>query len=284
MTISFEEFLAQFGAQNGGSSSAVPFLTGATEAYQVPVNTSSLAGIATASAGGAQAQMPVTATPDSIAIPASESANGQNVSWAALPAYWRQNDRQQYAWLMEQLKAGGFQSWDEFLGEAGYSGKPVWDALAGAVESNAPFYDANAGTGDGPFSTTTTENRSSTDLSSQSEAAGSLEAIFQQELGRLPTEKEVNAFQKALNAEQAKNASVTTGTSTTSGTRSGNNTTQSVTGSTTTTGGFDPGRLAREFAQSRPMWAETQAATTFMKLLDTAVSNPDALSRLVAEA
>ena len=125
-----------------------------------------------------------------------------------------------------------------------------------------------AGGASGPYATTAT----SVALSSESQAAATLDQMYQQELGRTADDKEIAAFKKALNAAQMKAPSKTV----TKGVSAGrNSSTQSL-----TTGGFDPTRFAREYAQSQEGFSERYAGITFMDALDKAITSPDSLDQM----
>lgn len=182
--------------------------------------------------------------------------------------------------LNKLVKDGGFSSWEEAINTAALDpekGSRSWrDYLTQHAEKYQAFMKANgtvdgsgSGSGDGPYSYSDTNTK----VDTQSSAAAIIDQTFQSELGRMATEDEINAFTKALNKVQAANPSSTV----TSGTQSGNNRTSQ----TTTTAAFDPTRFAQEWAQSRPEYAETQAATTFMDLLDKAIASPNALDQMI---
>ena len=87
-----------------------------------------------------------------------------------------------------------------------------------------------------------------------------LDQAFTQYLGRTATDEEVATWQELLNQAQRQNPTVT----------------RSVPGggvtNVTTTGGFEPTRFAREYAQSQEGYAERYAALNFMNSLDRVLS------------
>ena len=123
---------------------------------------------------------------------------------------------------------------------------------------------------DGPFRYSTTTST----ISPESAAATDIDTVFQAELGRRATDAEIRAYTKLLNKQQAANPQTTVQ----SGTQSGNNRNTN----SSTTGGFDPARFAMEYAQSQPEYAENFAATTFMSVLDRAISSPNALDDIAS--
>ena len=185
---------------------------------------------------------------------------------------------EQVSQLIDLVKAAGFTSWKAAVDAAALDpekgSRPIedylkWHASLPGVQA-LMAKKSNAGSGYGPFSQTDT----SIDLSSESQAAAIADQVWQQELGRRASESEIKAFQKALDAAQRQDPSVTQ--------QSGTRAPHSSTTTTTRTGGFDPTRFATDFAQSRPDYAETYAATSFMSLLDRAISNPNAVDQAIA--
>jgi hypothetical protein len=100
--------------------------------------------------------------------------------------------------------------------------------------------------------------------SSRTDAKATLNNAYQQMLGRMANNKELAAFQKALNDLESKNATV----SSLSGTTTSKGGTSSTSQTVRTTGGFNAGQFAQDWARSRPEYAETFAATTFMGVID----------------
>lgn len=180
------------------------------------------------------------------------------------------------------VKDGGFSSWEEALMMATQDpekGSRSWqEYLQQHTQKYQAFLKANgdidgsagSGSADGPFR----NEQTNVSLSSDSTAAGLLDQVYQQELGRMASEPEIRAFQTALNKMQSANPSTTVQT--------GNTANRNTTSTSTTTTGFDPARFATEWARSRPEYAEVTAATTFMDLLDRAISNPNAIDQMIA--
>ncbi len=111
-------------------------------------------------------------------------------------------------------------------------------------------------------------------LSNRGDAAATLNNAYQQMLGRMATDKEVKAFQKALNDLEGKNPSVTSSTSVNDG--------SNASYSTKTTGGFNASQFAADWAMSRPEYAETFAATTFMDVVENLVNSGPSLEGRVS--
>lgn len=151
----------------------------------------------------------------------------------------------------------------------GYFGSNTTDPQVFAYGVGGPTPSGGGRGSGGPF----TQSQTNVSLSSASQSAGIADQVFRQELGRRASDKELQAFQKALNAAQQANPAKTV----TSGVSSGSNTTSS----TTSKSGFDPARFATEYAQSRPDYAENFAASTFMDRMTAAINNPSAISRRI---
>lgn len=190
---------------------------------------------------------------------------------------WDQGNMEESLGLIKLAKAAGYSSWDAAM--AGAANDPLksergfrefLQAQAERVKALGIDLDGSGGGGgDGPFSYTTTSRT----ISDESSAAALADKVWQEELGRMASDDEIRAFQKALNAYEQANPSVNTQ----AGVVSGNN----RTASSTTTGGFDPTRFATEYARSRPDYAEHFAGVQFMSLLDRAISTPNALDDLI---
>jgi hypothetical protein len=178
-----------------------------------------------------------------------------------------------YKGLMELVKNSGFTSWSQALQSAAMDTEKSnrsweeylrWHASLPGVQE----FVKTQGSG-GPTSYTNT----SVNKSSLTEAGRIADENFKSELGRGASADEVAAFQKALNEQQAANPTVQQQYNS-----GGKN--QSI--RSTTSGGFDYTRFAREYAQSQEGYAERYAGQTFMKILDTAIGNPNALDRMVS--
>jgi hypothetical protein len=102
-------------------------------------------------------------------------------------------------------------------------------------------------------------------ISNRGDAKATLNNAYQQTLGRMASDKEVEAFQKALNALESKNPSVTAGMTSSDGSSS------TYTGKST--GGFNAATFAADWAMSRPDYAETFAATTFMDVVENLINS-----------
>lgn len=253
MTVPFEEALAA--AIGGGTGDNFSFMTGETEmgGFRPPKR---------GSMGRPAGPIPVKATPNS-----RIGGDFGDVTWAQLPDYLFATDREAWKDLTDKIKATGYTSWVDVLRGASVAQMPFEDFMSYAADMNDKFGEPGPGSG-GPTSSTTT----STTLSSESSAAATIDNVFQQELGRMATPDEIRAFQKALNEQQAKSPMVS---------QYSNSGGSNQTISSTQSGGFDAARFATEWAQSRPEYAETQAATSFMDLLDRTIANPNAVSQLI---
>jgi len=129
----------------------------------------------------------------------------------------------------------------------------------------------NGGGSGGPFSSTQTIR----DISSADEAMSDADAAYQSQMGRRATMEEGKAYQQVVNMMERQNPTINT----TSGNSSGRNTVSS----TTTKGGFDSKRFAEDWVRSQEGYGETYAATTFMQLLDEAISQPDVIRQRMEE-
>lgn len=123
---------------------------------------------------------------------------------------------------------------------------------------------SSGGSGEGDGTKTSSSTSRSINLSNRGDAKTSLNNAYEQMLGRRANDKELAAFQKALNDLESKNASVTTQTGTS--TSKGDSSSSSFV--TKTTGGFNAAQFAEDWARSRPEYAENFAATTFMSVID----------------
>lgn len=258
----------------------------------------------TPGAGGPTASSPLTGVTintgqkQTVMVPAVKPAlakdigaplgSGRTEMWQFVPAaqlanlpqlMWDQGDLKGSLELMKLVKAAGYSSWEDAL--AGAANDPMraqrgyMDFLRERAEqAKALGLDLDGsgggGGGDGPFSYTTT----TATVFDESNAAALADQVWQQELGRMATDDEIRAFQKALNVYQRSQPA----TSSVTGVQSGNNRTQNQVNET----GFDPTRFATEYARSRPDYAEHYAGVQFMDLLDKAISEPNALDDLIA--
>jgi hypothetical protein len=190
------------------------------------------------------------------------------VKWGDYDEWLNATFPKQGSVLKKTLKQAGYSSWSAALKGASFNPNvPVANFITARAEQN--IGDASgSGSRNGPYATTST----SVALSSESQAAATLDQMYQQELGRTADDKEIAAFKKALNAAQMQAPSKTVTKGVTAGR---NSTTQSV-----TDGGFDPTRFARQYAQSQEGFGERYAGITFMDALDKAISSPDSLDQM----
>lgn len=198
-------------------------------------------------------------------LPAGEVPERKSITdiVASIEQLYNVPGREQYKALDQLRKAAGYKDWQSALQAASSSNQPWQDFLVSMAKDSGGYGISAGGGGGGPYSQTQTQ----VTLSNASQSAAIIDQAYQQALGRSATEDEAKAFQSALNMMQKDNPTV----STTSGVRSGNNTTSS----TTTKGGFDYTTFARDWARSQDGYAENYAGTTFMSLLDKALSQPD---------
>ena len=153
---------------------------------------------------------------------------------------------EEYDELDELLLDTRFNSWEEFFDSASRQNTPWREYLtfrAGLGEGRG-----RGGGGGGPTSSVT--------LTNEAVAGAQLDATFTQYLGRTASDDEVQTYQKLLNAQERANPLRRT--------NGANN---------VTSGGFDPTRFAREYAQSQEGYAERFAAVNFMSALDKALAN-----------
>jgi hypothetical protein len=191
---------------------------------------------------------------------------------------WAQGDMKGSIELLELAKAGGYSSWQEAIANAALDPKKNERGFMDFLTEQAQKYEAlgiDRG-GDGAYNGPTTTTYTSTDQSSVSEAGGDINTVFQQEMGRMATEQEIKLYQKLLNAQQRNSPEVSVVNRS-----EGGQATQSQT--TSGTGGFDARRFAQEFVRSRPEFAETYAGTKFMDVLDSFISQPNALDQMIGQ-
>ena len=201
-------------------------------------------------------------------------------SIADYPDYLYSNGRMgEFKHIMTLVEKAGFSSWNEAL--AGMTmddrkSERSWEQYLAdrAADPRIQQFLAETGRGGGGGGGVSNSVNTSISESSRSQAGAILDQNFQSELGRTASKQEIIDFQDALNEQQRNNPTVTTSRSV-SGGGSSTSTTQSK-------GGFDYTRFARQYAQRQPEFKDRYAAVTFMSLLDSAISNPNALDELVA--
>lgn len=175
--------------------------------------------------------------------------------------------------LADLVKDAGFASWNEALNAAAMD--PMKDSrswreyLQERAKTPDLWKEFNDRDGSGSSSSTST----SVNLSSRSEAATIADENFRRQLGRTASKQEIMDFQQALNEQERGNPTVTR-----SNTSSGKGSSSTT---STTSGGFDYTRFARQYAQSQPEFSDRFAAMTFMDALDKAISDPNSLDALV---
>lgn len=125
---------------------------------------------------------------------------------------------------------------------------------------------------------TATSTTSQVDLTNRFDAHALLNSALSQYLGRRATDTELKNFRSLLASQEQANPNVSSSTRTTTstavpnadGTASTSSTSSSTTGGQTS-GGVNQQQIAKEYAQSLPGYAETQANTTLMSWLEEAI-------------
>lgn len=134
-----------------------------------------------------------------------------------------------------------------------------------------PVGGSGSGSGGGPFTNVQTVR----DISSPDEGMTVANAAFEGQMGRRATMEEGAAFTQALNMMERQNPTKSVQSGTTSG--------RSTTSTSETTGGFNAARFAEDWVRSQEGYGETFAATSFMRLLDEAISKPDVVRQRMEE-
>lgn len=149
--------------------------------------------------------------------------------------------------------------WQSFAPDKGYTPEDIIDLQFGGPDGSPAA----------PRTKTVVENQRT--LTSNDDARALLRNMMRRDLGRTPSEKEVDDFQAKLNEAQTKNPYTRT-TTTTYGADG------SATGSeTTTTGGIDEGGFADSYLENTDPESEYgryQAATTYFNALMQAIQSP----------
>lgn len=203
------------------------------------------------------------------------------------------NKRTQPVWMTTQQALDSFYGWtakqqSDFIAKAMLGGllqpgdgvmeaDALWQKLVkesaaygaqGAKVSPMDILAGYAGASTGqPTSRTTTQTQ--VDLTDPTTAKALATSVWQQLLGRDPNPGELGGFAAALNTAESNNPSTTT--TTTQYDAAGN----AVSSSSTNSGGMtDQGReyLAEQRIKSNPEYGATQAATTYMSALESAVN------------
>lgn len=229
----------------------------------------------------AQAQLQKRTTPSWMA---TDDALGTYFTWSQ-----KQRDDFRAKGLLSGLLTQGagdleaYQLWQNLVNQAALYGAKnqrvgPMDILAGYVKANSSGgwikqgnFEINPVTGEkryiGPQYKTTTQN--SVNLTDPATARAVATQVFQQLLGRDPNSGEIQAYAAALAQSESQNPSSTTTTTQydmTTGDPIGSN-------SVTTGGMTDNGRalLAEDEAKRNPEYGATQAATTYMSALESAI-------------
>lgn len=114
---------------------------------------------------------------------------------------------------------------------------------------------------------TTTNRSTQIVLPDKSDAQASVSTLFQESLGRAPTDDEMDRYVSMMMASYKKNPATTTTTTTTD--KTGNSTSKS-----TTTGQYNPAEDLKNKAQADPEWGAYQAATTYFNAMQSALAAP----------
>lgn len=162
-----------------------------------------------------------------------------------------------------------------------------WTQSLGSTSGN-PFEYLNVmdpsmytgGDGSGPKYGTQAQKDVRTTQYSGSTAAQQISDEMERRLGRRATQAEINEYTTAVNAASKKEPSSFTGSTTTTAPK-GKNTLGSSTTTGTQTTGFDPTMFARNFAMSRPDYAESFASNTFLGLVEKLLKDPNAIGQVV---
>lgn len=128
------------------------------------------------------------------------------------------------------------------------------------------------------FGTTKSEQSTITQYS-PSGAAGDINKVIEQEVGRTATQAEVDAYTAQVNAAAMKEPAVYTSTTTTAPGAGGVISTSKSTAVSRT--GFDPTIFAQNFARSRPDFAESFATKNFLQLVERLLKDPNAIGNVV---
>jgi hypothetical protein len=105
-------------------------------------------------------------------------------------------------------------------------------------------------------------------LPSKTDAEAAIKSMFQNELGRDPSDGELDRYRSMMLAQYKKNPTVTT-TTPTSFAADGS----VIDSKTTTTGGFNPQGWLEDQTEADPEWGAYQAATTYFNALQQAMGS-----------
>lgn len=209
---------------------------------------------------------------------AVRSASGQTKqpNWAttqqALDSFYGWSAKQLGSFMAKAALGGLLQPGDGVMEADALWQKLVKEAAAygaqGAQVSPMDILASYVGSGGGakPFARTTTQKQ--VDLTDPDTAKALATSVWQQLLGRDPNPGELGSFAGALQTAEQNNPSMTT--TTTQYDAQGNATSSS---STNSGGMTDAGRqyLAEQQIKANPEFGATQAATTYMNALESAI-------------
>jgi len=199
---------------------------------------------------------------------AVQSNNIQNTSQAYL-LFQGWSDKERQSWQAGLYGAGLLQDPNDYMGA-----QALWQK---AVDESARYYAANknispwqvvglmAGQANGKgLAKTTTNVSTSKNLPSSSEANALVTKVYQDQLGRNPTDGELLQYRKFVESQARAHPQTTTTTQTTDGT--GNSSSNS-----TTSGGVDLDYETHKALQGTPEYGTFQAATTYLSALQAAI-------------
>lgn len=224
-----------------------------------------------------------TSTDNIVMLPDTEAGNyTPGVGWVT-PYSKPYTAQQASAYLLrmsssEQARLGrlfkrvapkwGFESqrsmWNAFVQASVNTGQTPWqlmeEAAQGGIKETVDQQAAGAGSGSGsggPY------RRTYVDLTNPTEARRLVDDTLGSYLGRRATEQEAATFYSALTAAQKENPAVVQGYS-----NGGSET-------SVRTNAVDQQQLARDFARSRPDYAEVTTQTTVKSLIEKAIREAD---------
>lgn len=114
---------------------------------------------------------------------------------------------------------------------------------------------------------------------SPSTAAGDINRVIEQEIGRTATAAEVADYRAGVNAQAALSPAISTTTTDTQPGKGGILETSTSTVKQTT--GFDPTIFAQNFARSRPDYAESFATKAVLGIIQKVLRDPNAIGQVV---
>lgn len=186
---------------------------------------------------------------------------------SAVNDFYTWSEAERGAWGQRLYKAGMLRDPDDYDGMLKAWQYAVEQAAGMWTHGKKPvtpwqfidLLDSGQGPQGGPKTTKSTSK--SYQIPSESEARAAITAIFQDQLGRDPTDGELSRYRSMWIGQARQNPATTTTTTTTDPT--GN-----TTSSSTTSGGFDPRGFLVQEAQGDPEYGALQSATTYYNVLE----------------